>query len=268
MCKHCNKNMERIMENKITRENYREQLEIIAKQNGLEVVNTTAGRNGYPIGIMHMLKGFESFEQFQIIASQYPILNHFKLQKKDGWQLWYRQSDYFVGSYLLDEVLNGIQNCWYKTDKLDFINHALLDCFEDFFEYVKEIESVVGQIFLLDKNFRSSDLTFTSVEQALSVWEKNKNILKNLEYAQWTDDNDVECKLSEYIDFYTYNEKIKKYEEWFNWFDKNETNRMLVEDLNSDRIEESEIEICSYYYDTYTYAMALGVSSLSDLEIE
>lgn len=255
------------MENKITRENYREQLEIIAEQNGLEVVNTTEGRNGYPIGIMPMLKGFESFEQFQTIANQYPNLNHFELEKKDGWQLWYRQSDYFVGSYLLDEVLNDNQICWYKTNKLDFITHALVDCFDVFFEEVKDTESVVGQIFLA-KDFRSSDLTFTSVEEVLSAWEKNKKILNDLEYAQWTNDNDEECELSEYIDFYPINDRIKSYEKWFNWFDKDEPNRMLVEDLNSDRIEESEIETCSYYYDTHTYAMALGVSSLSDLEIE
>lgn len=251
----------------ITRENYREVLENIAEQNGLEVVNTTEGRNGYPIAIMPMLKGFESFEQFETIANQYPQLNHFELRKKDGWQLWYRQSDDFPCSYKLDIVVNNNQNYWYKTDKLDFINHALLDCFEVLFEEVKETESVVGQLFL-DKQLNCRDLTFTSVEQALSIWERNKNILKNLEYAQWTDDNDVERELSEYIDFYTYDEKIKKYEEWFNWFDKNETNRMLVEDLNSDRIEESEIETCSFYEDTYTNAMALGVSILSDLEID
>ena len=250
----------------ITRENYREQLENIAEQNGLEVVNTTEGRNGYPMGIMPMLIGFESFEQFQEISTQYPILNHFKLEKKDGWQLWYRQSDYFTDAFLLDDYANNVNN-WYKHEKLDFINHALMDCFEVFFEEVKDTESVVGQIFLL-KQINYRDLTFTSVEQALSIWERNKNILKNLEYAQWTDDNDEECELSEYIDFYPINDKIKQYEEWFNWFDKQEENKMLVEDLNSDRIDESDIKVCSFYEDTHTYAMALGVNSLNDLEID
>lgn len=250
----------------ITRENYREQLEIIAEQNGLDVVNTTEGRNGYPIGIMPMLIGFESFEQFKSIASQYPNLNHFKLEKKDGWQLWYRQSDYFTDAFALDNYDDN-KNFWYKHDKLDFINHALMDCFEVFFEDVKETESVVGQIFL-HKQLNCRDLTFTSVEQALSIWERNKNILKDLEYAQWTNDNDEDCELSEYIDFYPIHDKIKSYEMWFNWFDKDEPNRMLVEDLNSDRIEESEIETCSFYEDTYTYAMALGVNCLSDLEID
>ena len=250
---------------KITRENYREQLEIIAEQNGLEVVNTTEGWNGYPIGVMPMLKGFESFEQFKTIAIQYPQLDHFELEKKDGWQLWYRKHDYFTGAFQLDDVLNDNKNWWYKTNKLEFINHALVDCFDVFFEEVKATESVVGQIFL-DKDFRSSDLTFTSVEEVLSAWEKNKKILNDLEYAQWIDDNDEECELSEYIDFYPINDKIKQYEKWFNWFDKQDENKMLVEDLNSDRIEESDISVCSFYEDTHTYAMALGVSSLSDLD--
>ena len=254
------------MATKITKENYREVLDLIAEQNCLDVVNTTEGGNGYPIGIMPMLKGFESFEQFQAISAQYPILNHFKLEKKDGWQLWYRQSDYFTDAFALDNY-NDNKNFWYKHDKLDFINHALMDCYEVFFEDVKETESVVGQIFL-DKQLNCRDLTFTSVEQALSIWERNKNILKNLEYAQWTDDNDVERELSEYIDFYPINDKIKQYEEWFAWFDKQEENKMLVEDLNSDRIEESDIKVCSFYEDTHTYAMALGVNCLSDLEID
>lgn len=248
---------------KITRENYREVLETIAEQNGLEVVNTTEGANGYPIGIMPMLKGFESFEQFETIASQYPQLNHFNLDKKDGWQLWYRKSDYFTDAFSLDDYANNVNN-WYKHEKLDFINHALMDCFEVFFEDVKNTESIVGQIFL-DEQLNYRDLTSTSVEKALSVWKQNKELLLELEFTEWTDDNG-EFELSEYIDFYPYNEKIKKYEEWFAWFDKNESNRMLVEDLNSDRIEESEIETCSYYYDTHTYAMALGVSRLSDLD--
>lgn len=254
------------MATKITKENYREVLDLIAEQNCLEVVNTTEGRNGYPIGIMPMLKGFESFEQFKSIASQYPNLNHFKLEKKDGWQLWYRQSDYFTDAFSLDDY-NDNKNFWYKHDKLDFINHALMDCFEVFFEDVKDTESVVGQIFL-DKQLNCRDLTFTSVEQALSIWERNKNILKDLEYAQWTDDNDEERELSEYIDFYPINNKIKQYEEWFAWFDKQEENKMLVENLNNDYIYESEIKVCSFYDDTYTYAMALGVDSLSDLEID
>lgn len=252
---------------KINRDNYREVLETIAEQNGLEVVNTTEGGNGYPIAIMPMLKGFESFEQFKTIASQYPQLNHFNLDKKDGWQLWFRSSNYFSCGYLLDDKTSDYQNVWYKSDKLEFINHAILDCFEVLCEEVKEVESTTGEIFL-SKGSYCEDLVFANVEKALSVWEQNKKLLHDLEFAEWTNENDEKFELSEYIDFYPYNEKIKKYEEWFAWFDKQEQNKILIENLDSGRIEDSEWETCSYYYDTHTYAMALGVSRLSDLEIE
>ena len=254
------------MTTKITRNNYREQLEIIAEQNGLEVVNTTEGRNGYPIGIMPMLKGFESFEQFKEISAQYPILNHFKLEKKDGWQLWYRQSDFFTDAFELDNYINNV-NFWYKHEKDEYIYHSLLSTFEVFFNDIYQLESKLG-ITLLDKGIDFNDFEVFNIEQGLQLWERNCNIVEKLENKTFINEENEEEDLSTYIDFHNVHSNISYYEEYFTWFDKKEENKMLVEDYNNGYIDESEIKVCSFYEDTYTYAMALGVNSLSDLEID
>lgn len=251
----------------ITRENYREQLEIIAEQNGLEVVNTTEGRNGYPIGIMPMLKGFESFEQFKTIAIQYPQLDHFELEKKDGWQLWYRKHDYFTCSYSLDDVLNDNKNWWYKHEKKEYIYHSLLSTFEVFFSDIYQQESELG-ITLLDKQIDFNNFEISNIQQGLQLWERNCEIVEQLQNKTFINKENEEEDLSTYIDFDSVKENISHFEEYFIWFDKQEENKMLVEDLNSGRIDESDIKVCSFYEDTHTYAMALGVSSLSDLEID
>lgn len=255
------------MTNKITKEIYREQLEIIAEVNGLEVVNTTEGRNGYPIGIMPMLKGFESFEQFQTIANQYPNLNHFKLQKKDGWQLWFRKSDFFTSAFELDDDYNNNRNIWYRHEKKEFIYHSLLSTFEVFFSDIYQQESELN-ITLLDKGIDYNDFEVSNIEQGLQLWERNCNIVKELENKTFINKENEEEDLSAYIDFDNVKSNISHFEEHFAWFDKQEENKMLVESFDNGYIEESDIKVCSFYEDTYTYAMALGVSSLTDLEIE
>lgn len=255
------------MTNKITKENYREQLEIIAEQNNLEVVNTTEGRNGYPIGIMPMLKGFESFEQFKSIANQYPILNHFKLDKKDGWQLWYRESDYFSGAFQLDDTYDNNNNIWYKQEKKEYIYHSLLCTFEVFFSDIYQQESELG-ITLLNKKINYNDFEVSNIEQGLQLWERNCKLVKELENKTFLNEENEEEDLSAYINFDNVKFNISHFEGHFAWFDKQEENKMLVESYDNGRIEESDIKVCSFYEDTHTYAMALGVSSLNDLDCE
>lgn len=255
------------MTNKITRENYREQLEIIAEQNGLEVVNTTEGANGYPIAIIPMLKGFNSFEQFKTIARQYPNLNHFSLDKKDGWQLWFRKSAYFTDSFALDDTYDNKSNIWYKQEKKEYIYHSLLSTFEVFFYDIYQQESELG-ITLLDKQIDYNDFEFSNIQQGLQLWERNCEIVEQLKNKTFINKENEEEDLSLYIDFDSVQKNIPHFEEYFIWFDKQEKNKMLVENFDSGYIDESDIKVCSYYEDTHTYAMDLGVSSLSDLDCE
>lgn len=67
-------------------------LENIAYQNGLELIETTSERNGYPAHIKKAIIGFDTFEEAENIAKE----NNLSIEiftKRDGWQLYYRTGD-------------------------------------------------------------------------------------------------------------------------------------------------------------------------------
>ena len=64
----------------------------IASENGLQVINTTTGLNGYPQSLKEAIIGFDDFEQAEKLAEQY----HLDIEiftKRDGWQLWSRNNN-------------------------------------------------------------------------------------------------------------------------------------------------------------------------------
>lgn len=64
----------------------------IASENGLMVIDTTTGLNGYPQCLKKAIIGFEDFEQAEKLAEEY----HLDIEiftKRDGWQLWSRENN-------------------------------------------------------------------------------------------------------------------------------------------------------------------------------
>lgn len=64
----------------------------IASENGLHVIDTTTGLNGYPQCLKEAIIGFENFEQAEKLAEEY----HLDIEiftKRDGWQLWSRDNN-------------------------------------------------------------------------------------------------------------------------------------------------------------------------------
>lgn len=64
----------------------------IASENGLHVIETTTGLNGYPQCLKEAIIGFENFEQAEKLAEEY----HLDIEiftKRDGWQLWSRDNN-------------------------------------------------------------------------------------------------------------------------------------------------------------------------------
>lgn len=64
----------------------------IASENGLQVITTTTGMNGYPQSLKKAIIGFEDFEQAEKLAEEY----HLDIEvftKRDGWDLWSRGGD-------------------------------------------------------------------------------------------------------------------------------------------------------------------------------
>lgn len=59
---------------------------------GLDVVETTTGRNGYPQNIKQAIIGFDNWKYAESTAERYG-LRITTLHKRDGWQLWERNGD-------------------------------------------------------------------------------------------------------------------------------------------------------------------------------
>ncbi len=66
-----------------------ELLEHISCQNGLEIIETTSERNGYPANLRKAIIGFENFEEAEKIANEYNLSIEI-FTKRDGQQLYYR----------------------------------------------------------------------------------------------------------------------------------------------------------------------------------
>ena len=70
----------------------------IASENGLHVISTTTGLNGYPQFLKKAIIGFENFEQAENLAEEY----HLDIEiftKRDGWQLWSRGNNHAYDAF-------------------------------------------------------------------------------------------------------------------------------------------------------------------------
>ena len=64
----------------------------IASENGLMVINTTTGLNGYPQSLKEAIIGFDNFEQAEKLAEEYQLDIEI-FTKRDGWQFWNRDNN-------------------------------------------------------------------------------------------------------------------------------------------------------------------------------
>lgn len=65
----------------------KQDIERVAKERGLEIINITNGRNGYPRNTCKALSGFGSFAEAEAIAKEngtQPTV----LRRKTGWKFW------------------------------------------------------------------------------------------------------------------------------------------------------------------------------------
>lgn len=67
-------------------------IEDIAYENGLELIDTTSAMNGYPQCLKRAVIGFDSFDQAEKLAKENGLSIEI-FTKRDGWNLWYRTGD-------------------------------------------------------------------------------------------------------------------------------------------------------------------------------
>lgn len=127
-------------------------LEQIAYQNGLELIETTSERTGYPANLRHAIIGFETFEEAEKIADE----NNLSIEiftKRDGWQLYYR-----TGNSAHEPFKNSADN--YGDDYHSFTTEDI-DTF-----YEEEVKPRVEE--------------FDDFDSLSSFIEKKKKYLKSL----------------------------------------------------------------------------------------
>ncbi len=135
-------------------------LEYIAYQNGLELIETTSERNGYPVHVKKAIIGFDTFDQAEKIAKE----NNLSIEvftNHDGWQLYYR-----TGNRAYEPFRNSASD--YGDDYCEFSREDI-DTF-----YENEVKSFIQE--------------FDDFKSVCAFIEMNKKIYEELENI---DDNEI-----------------------------------------------------------------------------
>ena len=116
--------------------------ENLACQNGLELIETTSERSGYPRNLKKAIIGFASFEEASEYAEKHDLSIEI-FQKRDGWNVWYRTGyrayepftrtaeqygdDYnlFTAEYAADYYENEVQEIISDCDNFDDVERFL-----------------------------------------------------------------------------------------------------------------------------------------------
>jgi len=137
-------------------------LRFIAEENTLEYIETTSARNGYPESIQGAVIGFETFEEAKNLASENDLEVKF-FQKKDGWNLWYRN-----GNTAYEEM--SISSNYYYGDDYSEIYSDKFDGEGDFLD--EEVNEQFSEL-----------SSFEEIERFLSekkdLWDKIEKMEKD-----------------------------------------------------------------------------------------
>jgi hypothetical protein len=124
----------------------------ITELEGLDYIETTSERNGYPSNIRAAIIGLDSFEQAEELAVKYG-LSIMSFKKKDGWGLWYR-----TGNRMYEAFENGSGDFgdnyseYAKMSKEDFYENEVkdrladFDSWEELTQFLSNMESVFEEI--------------------------------------------------------------------------------------------------------------------------
>lgn len=120
----------------------RDSLEYIAYQNGLELIETTSERNGYPSHLKHAIIGFDSFEQAEKFANENDLQIEF-FKKRDGWQLYYRTGNTAYEPIEISADDFGDNFSSFSNSDLDDYYENEIKPFLDGFENMEDLETFI-----------------------------------------------------------------------------------------------------------------------------
>lgn len=129
----------------------------IAEIENLKVVETTPNGNGYPEHLKLALIGFDSWKQLEEIKAKYNLNDAIHLEKKDGWQLWYRNSGSAYEEFTNNATDYG-DDYREETNAEAFMKNEMEDCFpymefetfEEVTKWIKEKQKIYDELLLID----------------------------------------------------------------------------------------------------------------------
>lgn len=135
-----------------------ETMEDIADEEGLELVETTSERNGYPSHLKYALVGFKNFDEAKRVAAEH-YLRLAWIDKRDGWQLWHRGDTAYEPMTISSSDYGDDYH--FENDKssvMEFAYDVLEDMvykeasFDDIRNYMDEVEKITDAIENLEDN--------------------------------------------------------------------------------------------------------------------
>ena len=114
----------------------------VALEYGLEVIETTANNTGYPERVRNAIIGFRNFKEAESLANKYG-LRITTFFKKDGWNLWVRNSNMTYNALHITSADYGDDySHHYCGDRRRFYDEEVKPCLDNF-ESLDELESFI-----------------------------------------------------------------------------------------------------------------------------
>ncbi len=116
----------------------------LADAHGLETIETTQGRNGYPSGTGYAITGFNSWLELKQFAEEHD-LEITQFHSKDGWHFWESKRRMYEPIKNSAEDYGDNYSEIPKIDEEDFIKNEVQWFFEDPKESFEQIEEILKQ---------------------------------------------------------------------------------------------------------------------------
>lgn len=130
----------------------RTDLEYIAEANGLELIDTTSARNGYPQKLQRAIIGFDTFEDAKMLAEENGLSIEI-FTKRDGWGFWYRTNNNAWEPFERSAEEYGDNYRQYTNEDIDGFyvrevqpNVGSFDDFASLREYLDKMEEIRDKI--------------------------------------------------------------------------------------------------------------------------
>lgn len=135
----------------------------IAENHNLRLIETTTGTNGYPRECKHALIGFDNFDDAERVAELYN-LRITTFFKRDGWQLWERNSNTTYSAMNISADYYGDDyNMFCEADEKTYYEEEVKPFLQDFedFEELQNFLNEMKEVFVNIQNITEDEIVIT-----------------------------------------------------------------------------------------------------------